>query len=44
MFIGNYDKVPEFFNELDKYDDVKIGFLKDSQMNKEQIKIIMEEY
>lgn len=44
VFVGNYDKVPEFFNELDKYDDVKIDFLQDSQMNKEQIKIIMEEY
>lgn len=44
VFIGNYDKVPEFFNELDKYDDVKIDFLQDSQMNKEQIKIMMEEY
>ena len=44
VFVGNYDKVPEFFNELDKYDDVKIDFLQDSQMNKEQIKIMMEEY
>ena len=44
VFVGNYDKVPEFFNELDKYDDVKIDFLQDSHMNKEQIKIIMEEY
>ena len=44
VFVGNYDKVPVFFNELDKYDDVKIDFLQDSQMNKKQIKIIMEEY
>ena len=44
VFVGNYDKIPEFFNELDKYDDVKIDFLQDSHMNKEQIKIIMEEY
>ena len=44
VFVGNYDKMPVFFNELDKYDDVKIDFLLDSKMNKEQIKIILEEY
>lgn len=44
VFIGNYDKLPVFFNEFDKYDNVKIDFLQDSQMNTEQIKIILEEY
>ena len=43
VFIGNYDKAPVFFNELDKYDDLEIDFLQDSQMDKEQIKIIREE-
>ena len=43
VFIGNYDKVPVFFKELDKYDDLEIDFLQDSQMDKEQIKIIREE-
>lgn len=33
VFIGNYDKAPVFFNELDKYDDLEIDFLQDSQMN-----------
>lgn len=44
VFIGNYDKAPVFFNELDKYDDLEIDFLQDSQMDKEQIKIIREEH
>lgn len=43
VFIGNYDKAPVFFNELDKYDDLEVDFLQDSQMDKEQIKIIREE-
>ena len=44
VFIGNYDKVPVFFDELDKYNDLEIDFLKDSQMDNEQIKIIREEH
>lgn len=43
VFIGNCDEMPTFFNELDKYDDLEIDFLQDSQMDKEQIKIILEE-
>lgn len=43
IFIGNYDKMPVFFDELDKYDDLEIDFLQDSQMDKEQIKIIIRE-
>lgn len=43
VFIGNYDKLPVFFSELDKYGDLEIDFLQDSQMDKEQVKIIWEE-
>lgn len=43
VFIGNYDKAPVFFDELDNYDDLEIDFLQDSQMDKEQIKIVREE-
>ncbi|MEY8321910.1 hypothetical protein AAK894_12705 [Lachnospiraceae bacterium 46-61] len=43
IFIGNYDKKPTFINELNKYEDLKIKILKDSQMDKTQLKIIKEE-
>lgn len=43
VFIGNYNGVPSFINELEKYDNLKIELLQDPEMNKTQLKVILEE-
>lgn len=43
VFIGNYNAVPSFINELEKYDNLKIELLQDPEMNKTQLKVILEE-
>lgn len=43
VFIGNYNGVPSFINGLEKYDNLKIELLQDPEMNKTQLKVILEE-